>query len=52
MKKIALSLILKMEKTMKPTKTNEKILGDFVAQKIQDRLNKKKNFALNLVEGC
>ena len=37
---------------IKPNENNEQILGDFVAQKIEDELNLKKDFALNLVESC
>ena len=41
-----------MNKQMKPTNENNQILGDAIAQKVQDELNKKKTFALNLVESC
>lgn len=36
----------------KPTKENEKILGDVIAQKVKDELELKSNFAQDIVDNC
>lgn len=41
-----------MEQTIQPTKDNEKIMADYIAQQIKQELQLRKNFALNLVEDC
>jgi len=37
---------------IKPTKENEKILGEVIAIRIKEKLEEKRNFALNLVESA